>query len=148
MNEVIVEKMTYPWHPMRQDVWIVLKEKNKDRRLYINIGRREAVAMILALEEEKLPRPLEHDLITTLFEKLDGKIKEVAITRIEDRTFFATISVESEGAVHAIDARPSDALALATREKVPIFVHKKILEWASKTDYVTKQGRQVIFWPE
>ena len=147
MNEVVIEKLTYPWHPARQDVWVVLKEKKNDRRLSINIGRREAVAIVLGLEGENFPRPLEHDLMVTIIEKLDGEVKKVTITRVEDRTFYANLSIESDGVVHHIDARPSDALALAARFKVPIFVHKKLLEWASKTDYVTKQGRQVTFWP-
>lgn len=107
---------------------IVLKEKYGDKTLPIWIGLFEAQAIALAMENIKPPRPLTHDLAKSLIEKLRGKVDRVVINDLRHNTFYAKILIKQNGESIQVDSRPSDAIALALRLKVPIFIEEAVLD--------------------
>jgi len=109
---------------------VILKEKNADRYLPIWIGQSEADAIAIRLQNISVARPLTHDLIKSLLEHLGAKVKQVVVTDLADDVFYARIVVEVNGRREEIDARPSDAIALAVRTSSPIFVAESVLEKA------------------
>jgi len=110
---------------------ILLKEVNGARRLPIIIGAFEAQAIALEMEGIKPPRPLTHDLLKILIDNLGANVKEIIINELKDNTFFARIILESSGLTNEIDARPSDAIALAVRTYAPIFVSESVMSSAA-----------------
>jgi len=105
---------------------LILKESSGSRRLPIIIGAFEAQAIALEIEGIKPPRPMTHDLLKSVIDTLGYSISEVTITELRDGTFYARISLDT--AVNdEIDSRPSDAIALAVRYNVPIFVSEEVL---------------------
>lgn len=116
----------------RSEQVIVLKEKEGTRYLPVVIGVSEVNAIKLKLSGIQLPRPLTHDLLLSLIEKLHGNLKSVIIDNLEDNTFFAKIVIlDSDEKEIWVDARPSDSIALALRAEVPIFVEEVVLNEAS-----------------
>lgn len=110
---------------------ILLKEVNGARRLPIIIGAFEAQAIALEMEGIKPPRPLTHDLLKILIDNLGANVNEIIINELKDNTFFARIILESSGLTNEIDARPSDAIALAVRTYSPIFVNESVMSSAA-----------------
>ena len=110
---------------------MLLKEENGNRYLPIWIGLNEAYAIALELEGYKPPRPMTHDLIINLIHRLDAKIEKVSVTDLVNNTFYAEINLIYKSKVIKLSSRPSDAIAIAIRAKVPIFVAKKVLDLAS-----------------
>jgi bifunctional DNase/RNase len=108
----------------------LLEDPNARRVLPIWIGAQEATSILLALEGEQAPRPLSHDLMTTFLETLDSRIERVDVTRIEDGTFYAEITLATPSGVLVLDARPSDAIALTLRSEAPLYVAERVLEEA------------------
>jgi len=107
---------------------IVLEEKGGEKSLPIRIGLLEAQAIALALENVRPPRPLTHDLAKLLIEKLHGEVDKVVISDLVNGTFYARILVRtSDGETIEVDSRPSDAIALALKFDVPIFVDERVL---------------------
>ncbi len=106
---------------------LILKEVNGARRLPIIIGAFEAQSIALEMEGIKPPRPLTHDLLKNVVESLGGTLTDVYINELRDGTFFAKLSLDSL----EIDSRPSDAIALAVRFGVPIFVADKVMDEAA-----------------
>jgi len=117
---------------------IVLKpladEPGTGMLLPIWIGHPEATAILLALEGAEPPRPLTHDLMKGMLEALDSFVERVEITRVEEGTFYAAITLRGEERTRVIDARPSDSIALAIRMGAPIFVAEEVFESASVAD--------------
>lgn len=107
---------------------IVLKEKKGDKTLPIWIGLFEAQSIALAMENIKPPRPLTHDLAKSLIEKLKGKVDRVVINDLRHNTFYAKIMIRQNGEDIQVDSRPSDAIALALRLGVPIFIEEEVLD--------------------
>ena len=107
---------------------IVLKEKEGDKTLPIWIGLFEAQSIALAMENIKPPRPLTHDLAKSLIEKLKGKVDRVVINDLRHNTFYAKIMIRQNGEDIQVDSRPSDAIALALRLRVPIFIEEEVLD--------------------
>jgi len=107
---------------------IILKDKEGDKTLPIWVGLFEAQAIALALENVKPPRPLTHDLTKSIIEKLKGKVDKVVITELRNNTFYARIMMRRNGESIQIDSRPSDAIALALRLKVPIYINEAVLD--------------------
>lgn len=105
---------------------LILKEADGDRRLPIIIGAFEAQAIALEMEGVMPPRPMTHDLIRNMIDTFGASLSEVYINDLSDGTFFAKLIFESTGI--ELDARPSDAIALAVRTGSPIYVNDKILE--------------------
>ncbi len=105
---------------------LILKEASGTRRLPIVIGANEAQAIAIELEGIKAQRPMTHDLMKNIIEQLRGTVVEVCIVDLRDSTFYAAIVID--GIAEDIDARPSDAIALAVRFNAPIYVTESILE--------------------
>lgn len=111
---------------------VVLQDRETNRVLPIWIGDTEARAISVAMNKVKTPRPLTHVLINGIIEKMGGEIISIAIDRIKNNTFFASINIETSGGLVAVDARPSDALAIALEADVRIFVSKAIMKSSSQ----------------
>jgi len=97
------------------------------RVLPIWIGTQEATSILIAISGEHAPRPLSHDLMTSMLHLLGAEVQQVEITRIESGTFFAEITLSTPGGIRVVDARPSDAVALAVRVDAPIHVADDVL---------------------
>jgi len=107
---------------------VLLRDQEELNFLPIWIGVFEAAAIAMELQGVQPPRPMTHDLLKDAVENLGGKIQRVIISDVKDGTFFAAIEVESkEGKVINLDARPSDAIALAVRCHAPIFVTEAVM---------------------
>ncbi len=120
---------------------LILKETEGDRRLPIIIGQFEAQAIALELEGIKPPRPLTHDLVKNVLESLGTNLSDVIISELREGTFFARLNVEGNSSSHEIDARPSDAIAIAIRFGVPIYVAETVMEEAAGIPE-TEEGEQ------
>ena len=108
---------------------IVLREKGGERILPIVIGINEAFAIRVKLSGFNPPRPLTHDLVVSILSNLEVAVKKVIIDNLEGGTFFAKIIVEDKNReTKVIDARPSDAVAIAVRMGVPIFIEEEVFE--------------------
>jgi bifunctional DNase/RNase len=110
---------------------ILLKEADGKKRLPIIIGAFEAQAIALEIEGIKPPRPLTHDLLKQLTDSLGATVLEIIIDELRDNTFYAKIILEVSGFSQEIDARPSDAIALAVRAQAPIYVSETVMEAAA-----------------
>ena len=110
---------------------VILKEVARDRYLPIWIGPWEASAIAMKLQGLTPERPLTHDLFATTLEELGTRIERVIISELADETFHARILLERDGRTVEVDARPSDALALAVRAGVRIFAADAVLEQAA-----------------
>lgn len=109
---------------------LILTEAEGNQRLPIIIGSFEAQAIALELENIKPPRPMTHDLLKNFVLSFDTEVKQVYINDLSEGTFYAQIIYERENQLIELDARPSDAIALAVRFKAPIFVNEKVLQEA------------------
>jgi len=114
---------------------VILRDKDGDRVLPIWVGIFEANAIALQIENIATPRPMTHDLLRNIIRDLKGDVKKVVVSDLKDTTFYALIYVEVGGEVVAIDARPSDALALALRTQAPIFVEEHVIDSAKTVDF-------------
>ena len=109
---------------------VILKEKTAERYLPIWIGPAEADAIAVKLQEHQVPRPLTHDLLGNIIGALGAAVSSIIVCDLRDDTFFAKIVLAVDGNHIEIDSRPSDAIALAVRVKVPIFAEEIVLEKA------------------
>ncbi|MBT2518120.1 bifunctional nuclease family protein [Streptomyces sp. ISL-90] len=109
------------------------------RVLPIWIGAQEATSILIAVEGEQAPRPLSHDLMKTLLDTVDATVDRVEVTRIEDGTFYAEITLTTTFGTRVIDARPSDAVALAVRAEAPLFVADQVFDEAGIPAEFTEQ---------
>jgi uncharacterized protein len=109
---------------------VLLKDPQSDTLLPIWVGGYEAQAIALEVEKSQMPRPLTHDLLRSAINSLNAQIKRVVVTELKDDTFYAVIWMEQNGEIISLDARPSDALALALRADCPIFVDEEVLRTA------------------
>ena len=112
---------------------IVLKAIENERYLPIWIGPYEAEAIAIRLKNVDISRPLTHDLLNNVIGEMGGDISHILVSDLRDDTFYALITVNVNGTSLEIDSRPSDAIALAVRAGVPIFVAEDVLEQASIT---------------
>ena len=109
--------------------YIFLKEKGGERTFPIVIGFYEAQAIDRFVKEETFPRPMTHDLFSHVIEALGARVDRVEVTNLKDSTFFSVIHlVAADDRRVEIDARPSDAIALATAAKAKIFVSEQVIE--------------------
>jgi len=116
--------------PMNYQRVVILKEKDADRYLPIWIGPAEADAIAVKLQDLSVPRPLTHDLLRTVIDTLGGSVQHILVSDLHNDTFYAKISIQTNGTTKEIDCRPSDAVALAVRAQVPIYVEESVLEKA------------------
>ncbi len=132
MNKVECEILGLSSSPSTGGAYaILLKELEGHRRLPIIIGAFEAQAIALEMEGIKPPRPLTHDLLKQITDNLGAIINEVIIDELRENTFFAKIILEVSGLTQEIDARPSDAIALAVRAEAPIYVAATVMDAAA-----------------
>jgi bifunctional DNase/RNase len=116
--------------PVSNSPIVVLKDEAEKFFLPIWVGIFEANAIALQLENVTTPRPMTHDLLKNMVAELNGRITRVVINDLRDSTFFAQIRVSAAGKTLEVDARPSDAIALALRTEAPIFVAQSVLDQA------------------
>jgi len=110
---------------------IVLREAEGDRSFPIVIGIFEATSINRRVKGEVSPRPLTHDLITSVIDNLGGEFQDILINELSEHTYFAKLRIRKDGEITEIDCRPSDAIALAVTANVPIYVAEDVLEEAS-----------------
>jgi bifunctional DNase/RNase len=112
---------------------IYLREKNGQGRVFpIVIGRTEARAIDRAVRNQSPPRPMTHDLLATVVEAAGCSLEKVEITDLKEGTFFGVLHLRRDGETFEVDARPSDAIALAVRTRAQIFVAEEVLKEASE----------------
>jgi len=116
---------------------VVLKEWEGTRLLPIWIGPVEARAIQIELEGARPARPWSHDLLLGIINAVRGRVTRVVINDLQDRTFYATIDVETPRGTRHIDARPSDAVAVAVRAKCPVFVEGNVIDHLIDADEIT-----------
>lgn len=109
---------------------VILKEKDSDRYLCIWIGPAEADAIALQLQEVSVARPLTHDLLRSVIDTLGAHVTHIVVNDLANDTFYARIVLDVNGGAMEVDSRPSDAIALAVRAKVPIFADESVLDRA------------------
>jgi bifunctional DNase/RNase len=105
---------------------VVLEEEEGSRWLPIWIGSAEARSIALEIESLRSPRPNTHDLARDLIHQLDAKVARVVVTELRDGTYYAILHLSRDGHIVAVDARPSDAIAIALRAQAPIFVREPL----------------------
>jgi uncharacterized protein len=123
---------------------LILEDQEGKRRIPIIIGQSEAQSIAIAIEQMKPIRPMTHDLMLNLIQAMGGKLKEIQIHRLDDGYFYADLVLEKEGLELRIDARPSDAIALAIRCDAPIFTYNSVIEesgiWTESLEVRQKKG--------
>jgi len=109
---------------------VILKERMAERYLPIWIGPAEADAIAVKLQEVNVPRPLTHDLLSSVIDSLGATVNSIIVNDLKNDTFYARIVLNVDGGVIEVDSRPSDALALAVRVSAPIYVEEEVLDKA------------------
>src|ERR1700735_2960123 len=127
-NEVEMQIRGLMMDPVTNTPIIVLKDVGSDLVLPIWVGYFEANAIALELEKTTLPRPMTHDLMQNMARGLNAEVRKVVVSELRDDTFYATIWMDHAGETVTMDARPSDAIALALRWDCPIYVNREVLE--------------------
>jgi bifunctional DNase/RNase len=107
---------------------IELREVDGERRFSILIGIFEATSIDRRVKKLQTPRPLTHDLVANVIESMGGELHDVTINELRDHTYFAKLRIRLDGELIEVDARPSDAIALAVTTSVPIYVAEEVLE--------------------
>jgi uncharacterized protein len=115
---------------------IILRDKDGQRVLPIWVGVFEANAIALQMENVTTPRPMTHDLLKNVICDLKADIQKIVVSDLRDNTFYALIYLVVNGEPVAIDARPSDAIALALRAQAPIYVEDRVIDHAKTVDFV------------
>jgi len=126
--------------PMAGTPIVILKDKQGERVLPIWVGVPEANAIALQIENVSTPRPMTHDLLRNIITDLEGRVDRVVVSDLKDNTYFAVIHLTVRGEPVAVDARPSDAIALALRARAPIFVEEKVIDHAKTVDLAPEKG--------
>lgn len=109
---------------------VLLKDSKIERYLLIHIGEWESYAIAAELQGHKSSRPFTHDLLTTVIERLEAHVTSIVVHSLRDDVFFASIFLEQGERKVELDARPSDAIALAVRCNAPIYVEEPVFEQA------------------
>lgn len=109
---------------------VILRDKEGQRVLPIWVGLFEANAIALQIENVSTPRPMTHDLLRNVIADLKASVQKIVVCDLQENTFYALIYLALNGDTVAVDARPSDAIALALRTKAPIFVEDRVIDHA------------------
>lgn len=112
--------------------FFVLLQDNHGRRMPIWIGKWEAMSISMALEGDLPDRPMTHDLLKNVIERMGGTVERIIVDDLWQSTFYAKVTIARNGETLEIDARPSDAIALALRTRSPIYVAEPVIESASE----------------
>ena len=119
---------------------VILKDKEGERVLPIWVGIFEANAIALQIENIATPRPMTHDLLRNVISDLDGSVDRIVVSDLKDNTFYAVIHLTVRGERVAVDARPSDAIALALRTRSPILVEESVIDNAKTVDFAAERA--------
>jgi len=131
MIEVVIDSIRVSL--ISQQRIVMLRDAESDHQLPIWIGPCEADAIGIELQDTELARPLTHDLLKNVVEQMGGTISHILINELRDSVFHARLYIKVDGETQNIDCRPSDAIALAVRAKVPIFVAEQVMAEAGIT---------------
>src|SRR5438045_6811169 len=123
--------------PLTNTPIVILRDKDGQRVLPIWVGIFEANAIALQIENVSTPRPMTHDLLRNVIHDLKATVEKIVVCDLQENTFYALIYLALNGDTVAIDARPSDAIALALRTRAPIFVEDTGSDHANEDDFTT-----------
>ncbi|MGA7562699.1 MAG: bifunctional nuclease family protein [Desulfobaccales bacterium] len=126
--------------PFTNSPIMILKDVASDKAVPIWIGLLEATAIASELENIKFSRPMTHDLLKNIMELMETQVSKVEVCDLRDNTYFALIYLSRGGSEVTIDARPSDAIAIALRTKAPIFVAEIVIQKARRVDLSAKEA--------
>jgi bifunctional DNase/RNase len=127
--------------PQSGAVAVLLRTKQDKRELTIFIGPVEANAIAIPLQGMRPPRPLTHDLLLDVLHRLRGKVKRAVITELRENTFYANLVLDVQGQEMSVDARPSDAIALALREGAPILAAEPAFVRSQRPEPPAERGK-------
>ena len=119
---------------------VILRDQEGNRVLPIWVGIFEANAIALQIENISTPRPMTHDLLRNVISDLHASVQKIVVCDLQENTFYALIYLSINGDTVAIDARPSDAIALALRTKAPIFVEETVIDNAKTVDFAPEKA--------
>jgi bifunctional DNase/RNase len=125
--------------PITNTPIVILRDKDGQKVLPIWVGIFEANAIALQIENIATPRPMTHDLLRNVIHDLKAEVQKIVVCDLQENTFYALIYLEMSGGTVAIDARPSDAIALALRTRAPIFVEDTVIDNAKTVDFTTEK---------
>ena len=145
-KEVTVAGVTVD--PVTNTPIVVLREPESGNVVPIWIGLLEANAIALALEGTELPRPMTHDLMKSILHATGTRLRSIEITEIRESTYFALLHIEGNGESMTMDARPSDAIALALRCGAPILISETVLAHSSLPATAASEGGERDKWAE
>ena len=128
MIEVVIDSIRVSL--MNQQRIVILREVGKERYLAIWVGVYEAEHLTIALQDVKVARPLTYSLFNSFIQALNARIVQVEVVALREETFYGNIVIEANGQILNIDSRPSDAINLAARAKVPILVASEVMDAA------------------
>jgi uncharacterized protein len=126
--------------PVTNTPIVILRDKEGQKVLPIWVGMFEANAIALQIENIATPRPMTHDLLRNVIHDLKAEVQKIVVCDLQENTFYALIYLELNGGTVAIDARPSDAIALALRTRAPIFVEDSVIDNAKTVDFTTEKA--------
>lgn len=128
MIEVVIDSIRISL--ISQHRIVMLRDVDGERRLPIWIGPCEAEAITIELQDVEIARPVTHDLLKNVIVEVGGTVSHILINELRDQVFYARLFVDLDGEMLEIDCRPSDAIAVAVRAKVPIFVEETVMDEA------------------
>jgi len=128
--------------PLTNTALVVLRDLEGVKALPIWVGIHEANAIALEIEQVPTPRPMTHDLIKNFLDGVNATVTRIVVNDLKDATFYATIYLSLEGREIHIDARPSDAIAVALRVKAPIYVEQDVIERAGSVDTAGQTAKE------
>ena len=126
--------------PIANTPIVILRDKDGQRVLPIWIGMFEANAIALQIENVAPPRPMTHDLLRNVIQDLDASVQKVVVYDLQENTYYALIYLSLRGETVTVDARPSDAIALALRTRAPIFVEDAVIDNAKTVDLSSEKA--------
>jgi uncharacterized protein len=128
--------------PITNTPIVILRDKEGQKVLPIWVGIFEANAIALQIENISTPRPMTHDLLRNVIHDLKAEVKKIVVCDLQENTFYALIylSLHGNGDMVAIDARPSDAIALALRTRAPIYVEETVIDHAKTVDFTSEKN--------
>ena len=143
LREMVVESVRV--HMLSSQHVVILREADRERYLPIWIGSWEAQSIAMKLQGIEAERPLTHDLMVSILEDLGASVRRIVVSDLADETYRARIVLTSGGDDYEIDARPSDAIALAVRVAAPIFATEAVLDRASVIPEADEEERLSVF---
>jgi bifunctional DNase/RNase len=138
LRKMVVSGLTID--PFTNSPIMILKDVDSDKAVPIWIGLLEATAIASELENIKFSRPMTHDLLKNIMDAMGAQVTRIEVCDLRDNTYFALIYLNREGQEQKIDARPSDAIALALRTKAPIFVAEVVIQKARRVDLSAQEA--------